>query len=250
MSGFLYYVPGGTRRITLDELRVRGLGHAFDRPPTAAEILARGPDGGTGVIVADPQRVPAARIRMAAGEQVWRRIGSKSPEQDGHPYVGYWLAEKPGPADLLRSPALSGHAVTLGDEREWLCPIARWLTGDPALPRASELSEDGQWQPGPVLGRYQRLWDIACRWWDTLSRAEVIDEGDGARMRFDFDGLHAAAVDCLQAQYAIGPVECAMLGLLNEQAAVEVLNAVVDWPTLKRWIEKKTRDADPVTAAT
>ncbi len=243
MSGFLYYLPERTRGISREDLVSLGLGYAIDRQFTAAEILAHGPDGGRGVIVADPRRVDPARIRMEAGGQSWRKAVGY--------WVGHYITERPGPADLLRSPAIAGHPVVLGDGREWICPLGRLVDGEPALPRASELDEDGQWRPGPVLERYRRLWEVACGWWDTLSRAEVIeDEAAGPRLRFDFSGLHEAAIECLQAQYAIGATEAAALGLLNEQVAREILNAAVDWPTLLNWMEKKTRANARSAAAT
>jgi len=247
MPGFLYYVPNASRGISREELCGLGLGYALGRTFTAAEILANGPDGGRGVIVADPRRVEPARIRMEASQQRWRKAVSY--------WVGHYISEPPGPADLLKSPAIAGHAVVLGDDREWICPVARLVHGEPALPRASELDEEGRWRPGPVLERYRRLWEVACAWWDTLLKGEVVETPEaggetGPRLRFDFSGLHEAAIECLQAQYAIGATEAAMLGLLNEQVASAVLNAAVDWPVLKEWLEKKAKAAGPAAAAT
>jgi hypothetical protein len=248
MPGFLYYLPKHSRRITLAEISALGLGYAFDRQITPAEVLAHGPDGGAGVIVADPQRVEPGRIGMHADQQIWRKMAGRGDAA----WVGMYADQRPTPADLARPSPLAGHAVTLGDGHEWLAPIARFLDGEPAVPRWSDLDAHGEWRPGVVIDRYAELWRVAEAWWDTLARAEVVDEtaASAPRLRFDFSGLHAGAVACLAANYALGATEAAMLRLLSDQVAREILNAAVDWPTFVAWVQKKTKAAIPEPAAT
>ena len=62
---------------------------------------------------------------------------------------------------------------------------------------------------------------------------EVIDP-----IEVTFDGLHHAAVQALAVNYVIGPAECDMLGLLTEEIAVKILDALIAAPTRAK-LQKK-----------
>lgn len=253
MPGLLYFVPG--RPFTAPELvRQHRLGYAFAADPLLRQVPGGGPDGEAGIVLVDRGRVPEHDIGYHASRQVWRRIPG------GKAWVGHYLdAGQPGPDDLARPRQLRGHAVELGDGRKWLVPIARgYLPVDGelrwycALPERSVYGEDGRWEPGPVVGQYQGLWDLATSWDDARRRAllaavEQQDKPAGdageVQLEFDFHGLHSGAVEVLAFNYTLGPVECDLLGLLTEQLAADVLCALVDLPTRLEWIsalEKKT----------
>ena len=57
---------------------------------------------------------------------------------------------------------------------------------------------------------------------------------------FDFDGLHDAALTALSTNYRIGKAEVNALGLFDDSSATAILSALVDWPTVLKWKEKKT----------
>lgn len=278
MSGFLYYIPKGHSGLTLADLAAVGLGYAFDRGPAKTQVL-KGPDDRAGVIVADEQRL-RREIRYISDQQTWRQLQSAKPRAESgpcapdpplsalgsplSPWVGLYRGDLPGPEDLARKDQLKGHWVRLADEREWLCPIARGWTDEDGelrwyhnLPQVLELDDVGEWRSGSVLAKYAPLWDLAERWDETLQHAWFKDdEGESGEqedesgekklaLHLTFQGAVDAAVVSLAANYRIGRVEAAMLGILTREIAADVLNALVDLPARREWAQKKMTDAGP-----
>jgi hypothetical protein len=269
MSGFLYYLPGARGSITAEELAAGPLAYAFDQRSRVTPCqVSGGPDGGSGLVVADNRRVPDVRIRYKTAEQQWQAMpwllgnGKKSKiAGDEHPpWVGFYTADRPGPEALLRDPALDGHPVRLGDGNRWVIPVARGcaqveegLVGYCNLPETTGLDwTSGEWVNKGVTDKYARLWEVATRWWDAitgkvLEDAEAEDESEG--LELDFSGKRDAALSVLQANYAIGTAEVALLELLDDQAINEVLCACVDWPTWTARLEKKTAPPDSASGS-
>ncbi len=50
------------------------------------------------------------------------------------------------------------------------------------------------------------------------------------------------AIDVLAVNYRIGPAEASLLGILSAGISREILDALVDRPTLEKWLEKKTAE--------
>jgi hypothetical protein len=271
MAGFLYYIAGVTDsgvEPVRSAVRACGLNYAFGPKASLERVCCQhGPDGGGGLIVGDTRRTAGVDVGHYPEKQVWRRIpenllaqplpndrGSEMSSDDSAAvWVGHVKGQPPGPADLIRADALPGTAVKLGDGNEWRIPAVRaWVSVDgaegwtPRLPRQADLGDDGVWKPGAVLPAYAELSRVAAAWWDELVRAGSEEaakanvETSKRRVELNFDDGLGAAVAVLAANYAIGPVETAMLGLLNGAAAADVLNAAVDWPTFCQWLEKKT----------
>lgn len=237
MNGFLYYISGKTREITADEIKECGLGYAIPAEKTAGGVMA-GPDGKNGVILADARRVLAHRVQYKADEQTWRRV----PGTAGS-WVGMWNDGVPGPADLARDKQLAGHYVTLGDDREWLVPVARGLVENEdagrlewytALPQRRELNDAGEWVSGDVMPKYGPLWDLACRLFDhTCGYSKSINV-------FTFSGADDGAALALGYNYAgLGRAEVSLLGLFDETICKEVLEMVIDWPVWSDFLKKK-----------
>lgn len=235
MSGFLYYIPKpGTFQPA--DLTAAGLAYAFEGRP-ATRTCSHGPDGGQGVILAQPGP-DDSQVGYYPDRQTWRRIPSSSA------WVGLYPDSRPGPADVLRRQTLDGHLVRLADGNQWLVPIARGIAeeGDgiawyPALPQRMDLDDEGKWQANGPLPKYEELWKLALIWWDAFRGVEVTDEG--ATVEFPGGNLFDAAVIALGANYRLGRVEVAMLGLLDSQSPARVLNALIDWPTLEAALQKK-----------
>ncbi len=239
MAGFLYYIPGQTRGIVLDAVRLRGLGYAFDGSGMSpCQVHGGGPDGGQGVVVADPAKVEKVGCYLA--EQTWARDSVLDV------WVGVYNDAKLGPADLERSESLGGHWVTLCDGQKWHIPVARGIREEDgdivyyhAVPRVSTRNDDGKWMPGDVVARYRGLWDLACRWYDLRMGALEAADGESDTIEFEFDGLHESAIQVLAENYTIGATEADILGLLSEQHAVAILDALVDIPTQMMLLKKK-----------
>jgi len=236
MPGFLYFVDGATRPLSLEQLQAAGLGHAFETRP--AQVVAnKGPSGAPGVVIAG-RGVETAALGYYPQRQRWAGcgLGASVGLDNSLPL--------PGPGDLLRPSPLRGHEVTLGDGNAWLIPVAR-ATVDAledalpyycALPCASQL-EEGEWVPGEVFPEYEELWGLALKWWDAIAGA-VLDADSGSAM-FDFGDMHSAAVKALAASYFIGAHEAALLRLLSGPHCRLILDALVDMPVVTRWLEKK-----------
>ncbi|MFA7254127.1 MAG: hypothetical protein WC107_06270 [Patescibacteria group bacterium] len=250
MAGFLYYIPGKTDAITRDEIVAAGLAYALG-PEVRKVTVLRGPDGCQGVVVVDPQSVAGERTAYRQSEQQWR----KSPHGDA--WVGMYADSRPVPEILAREKQIDGHLVALLDGNPWLVPVARGWTEEDGelrwyhtLPRRSELAADGSWCPGRVVERLAPLWSVAQRWLvATVGAANEVDS-DTRIVSFDFSGVHRAAVDVLKENYRIGEAEASMLGVLSKEACREILDALVDRPTMERWLKKKRQTTTTLVGST
>lgn len=247
MAGLLYYLPGKSEHVVLADLAAAGLGYAFERELIARGVQ-RGPEGqGVGVVVADP-RLTESKLGYWPEKQSWRKVPGLEA------WVGFYPDDRPQPVELLRRQVVPGHEVELADGRHWLIPVARAAVEEQdeivgyqsALPETTAIDDNGHWVRGGLLPRYDELWALALRWWDALTKAGADQSAEAAetnRVEFDFAGVMDGALIALAANYRIGKADVALLGLFDEQRAIAILNALVDWPTFKRWVQKKTAAA-------
>jgi len=240
MAGLLYYVPN-RKHATLADLGELGLAYAFEGDCTPRGT--RGPDGADGVILADCRRVES--IGHYADRQQWQQI----PGNPAGAWVGRYTDQPTLPEDLQRLESLPGHMVRLADGREWLVPVARgwaeqggeavWYV---ALPQTMKLDENGTtWVQGDVLDRYGPLWQLACRWWDFRFGSAAEDDCEGAQRGMDFAACADAAVAALAVNYRLSAIEVSLLGLLADGIPPQILMAVVDWPTMENFLERKKK---------
>jgi len=248
VSGLLYYIPGQTRAIKLEQLPELGLAHAFEGRLTPREV-SRGPDGDRGVVIADPDRLSEHLLGYWPERQTWHKIPGAA---DKPVWLGSPHGERVEPRDLIRETPLAGHWVHLADGQDWLVPVARGLADDEdsltwysALPAAVTLDDAGNWTRGGVVAKYQQLWQIACDWWDAVQAAPVEEVEDGdqgtarVRVRFSFENVCDAALVALATNYRLNKAEVAFLGLFDDACAREVLMALVDWPVAREFLKKK-----------
>lgn len=243
----LFYFFPAVQKATAETFRAAGLAHALDGELGIAsrQVFDRGPDGGPGCVAALAGSDDG--LGYHGDRQRWRKIpASPSPAWVGVP------SEPPTlPEQLARRRLVPGHAVELADGRPWIVPIARrWDDGEGgwyrALPARSRLDENGQWQSGDVLETYRDLWETASAWDESLANAVQKKTADGrVSARFDFPGLHAAALKVLAVNYRLGPAEADLLGLLTENHCIEILHAAIDVPTRIAWFAQKKTAADP-----
>lgn len=245
--GFLYYIPGGSRSVRIGD--VPALAYAFDGAIIAREVIGAGPDGKTGVVIADAS-TPAEKLGYYADQQTWRRV----PRTDY--WVGFETADPPGPDSLRRKRMLPGHPVELADGHTWTVPsvIVREATDDGmsgrlALPTTVGVNDNGDWVRLGVLPQHERLAGVAQSWFemliDTLAAAGQSQDAEEAtknvRISMTFAEWFDAVVTVLQANYRISAVEATSLKILNEDVAAVILNAAVDMPTLLEYLGKKAR---------
>lgn len=255
MSGLLYYLPECTRAIKVADLGKIGLGYAFDSRLVPREVQ-RGPGGDRGVVVADPDRLPEHLLGFWPEKQTWLKIPGLPDGKEA--WVGRHNDQPVRPPDLVRESVLPGHFVTLADGNDWLVPIARGINADgdepfgyPNLPQTVGVDDAGAWTQGGVVPKYRRLWEIATAWWDAFAAAGpgpddvddvVVDDKRKVTIEFDFPGVNDAALYALATNYRVGKAEVALLGLFDDRSTVEVLEALIDWPTVQAWIKKKVSE--------
>jgi hypothetical protein len=190
------------------------------------------------VIVADPKRVET--IGLFPDKQTWRKIPGKEI------WVGFFNDARPTPDDLGREEQHDGHFVTLNDGNEWLVlAIRQWsiengeLVWSYGVPQVSQLDDDGVWSPGPIQNCFEPIWKVACDWDD--AKVIAFDEEDDSPGTPFSAGIDAAVM-ALAVNYVVGPAECALLDLFTQPTAIEVLDALTDWPT-RIELQKKITEA-------
>lgn len=241
MSACLYYVPNETRSISTQRVAELGLGHAFDRDRWIAREAQHGPGGTAGVCLMRKGSMDGSKLGYYPDRQSWRVVPHSSA------FVGYYTEDRPTPATLVRAQILPGHLVELADGNRYEIPVARqWVELDGApkwacmLPERTEVDANGAWTPGGVIARHAALWAVAEKWWETIRGAEVTDEGgETIKVAFNFAELNDSALLALATNYHVSRAEVGALGLFDDRCAREVLNALVDWPTLAEWLKKK-----------
>lgn len=247
MAGFLYFLPGA-RSIEPKQLAELGLSYALD-PQGSKSVLQvhKGPEGLNGLLFANAQRVDPGRCGYYPERQTWRKHHAKGF------YVGMETGLPIGPEDLLRKDALPGVDLQLGDDRYWRIPRARRWSGDDdpevaplfeiCLEQRMEQDATGEMVPGTVLPRYAELWGIATAYFHHCVGAASDEEEDVLRGGDDTLTLTRACVltaRVLQANYAVGLLECSLLGLLTSSNWRAILDALIDWDTYDALRQKKT----------
>ncbi len=251
MAGLLYYVPGHSGQMTSGDACKLGLAHAFghlkDEGLRCNGVYNNGPDvkdggSGAGTVIADPSF--AGKLGVYLDRQAWRKVPGSSA------YVGYYTDDPPKPQDLLRSQVIPGRVVLLGDDQQWMAPIARGVLGSEdelvyhcPLPTATTIGDDGEWGRGSIMPKYLPLWEAATRVWNAISAECLAAPGNSDTERdvsIDCAGGNDAAMLAIATNYRVGKAEVALLGLFNSQAVSGILLTLVDWQTIASWTEKKT----------
>ena len=236
MSTFAYFVSGARPGWSHDKLVSLGLGYALEDKHTARGC-DNGPGGQNGIVVCHGTNSDG-RLGYFPERQSWRKI----PDTDL--WCGCDNKEKPTPDDLARVQQITGQWQVLDDGHKWLLPTARrWvemddrLLWDYSLPRRLSLNDNGQWVPGEVKPRYERLWAMAMAYEQAAADAAANATGDV--VRFEFPELDELAITALQVNYRVGPVECDLLGIYDDAARSRIVAVLLDDDTRNSWIKKK-----------
>lgn len=236
-----------------------GLGHHFDADDAVVARQVPGFESGgekrAGIVVARAKTIPERRVGYYPTTQRWRRMTGKGLAASGRLWVGRDL-ELSSPGILARPDPLPGHRVELGDGREWIVPIARqFLEADgvtapcSVVPRAMTLDESGEWVQGDVVDRWRTLWTIGEFWAEAMGTLARKAAKGSAAQGYNYAELADRAVEALGSSYRIGRDEAALLGLITQETAVEILHAVIDMPGLRQLTEKTASAGDPLAEA-
>jgi hypothetical protein len=239
MRSFFYFVPN-RQILTLADSAKIGLAYAFEAGIDCTQVQ-NGLGGQPGIVCAQQDSYVLGKNGYHASQQIWRQIPGSEV------WVGHYRDELPGPEDLARAKQLSGWSLELGDGQRWVVPMARsynehgsgedaelrWSVG---LPQRLDLAADGRWTRTGISPRYAALWELAEGW--LRMRTQTSSPDDHAR--FDEQGETDGAVCALQANYRLGRVEAALLGLFQvDDMVVEVLDRLIDRPTVEAFTKKK-----------
>lgn len=238
MPAFLYYLPGLTHaqlaRETLLEHPLAGVlrdclagAPEFQRRLSVRNILNRGPDGGSGVLVAPvPQRGHGAQP-----------LGYYPERQQWHELEQHWVGVDTelgiDPVDLLRPGSLEGLEVRLNG-LVWQVPIIRRGGMHPTLPQT--LVRRGGTFAKALRREWQSVWDASGRIWDLAFRQSSAE----------FEEVFDLCCQMLAVNYRVGDDELSILETLDTENFRAVFEAVLDWPTVSAILESTTpADAPP-----
>jgi hypothetical protein len=240
MSSFLYFASGITTPITLERVAQLDLRHAFDSVPMHGPIDGRTPSGAAGMIMANSSDDSTVDLRYWPDSQVWR----KRPG-DECVWVGYWKDLPPTESDLARSKQMPGDVVTLADGNEWRVPRLWWHAEQNgfqlALPTYYDLADTGEWICGAIDEAFAHLKALA----DRLLAGVYFVDADESVPRLTTSEMLELAPALLSVNYAISPIECAILKLFKRDGTLrKIAEAAVDYETAMTWVQKKTAQPD------
>jgi hypothetical protein len=233
MCGFIYFASGITNPVTSELIGQLDLAYAFQSLPMHGVVEGRTPSGAAGTLMCDPARMGEWAMAFGGG-QVWR----KRPGDDCV-WIGYWKDSPPTPHSLARAKRLAGDAVTLADGQAWQVPRFWWHAAEDGfqlqLPRYYDLDDAGEWVYGDVDEAFADLKPVADR-----LLAGVYRTSD-ATPPLTTTELLAVAPQLLAVNYAVAPLECAMLKLFKRDGSLRrIAELAVDYDQAMAWLEKKT----------
>lgn len=236
----LYYVPG-VRVATADVLSERGIS-ALAGVHVSSVAVTRGPgDNGPGVVCAAQG---ASRPGFYPDSQVWH------PCDDGNWMVGWDASTTPKPASLARVEQIAGHLVTLGDDQDWLVPVARSFPIGTALPEALVIGPNGELVSEP-LPKFAQISQSAERVWEAFmaaSEREGVDDGIQDDRDLEVADAFDIATQALALNYHVSKWELSALRLMTTDTMWGVLRALIDFPAIEAELKKNLGATPPVTS--
>ncbi|MGB0714273.1 MAG: hypothetical protein ACPGXK_00230 [Phycisphaerae bacterium] len=252
MAGFLYYIPKVNNNEVTDQLiKAKELDYALGSNRSVRGLM-KGPDGVEGVVIGNKRSIAAEKVGYFPDKQSWRQI----PKSDC--WVGMYNDDRPTPEDLVVPAPLGGHKVKLADDQMYTIPVALMYSEEfrgpsPALPHSVDVTDDGDWTLGKVFGTYANLEELANQFWNAFAMGIQSDEGseDGqsGQVKFDFAGVSDGALAALSTNYAVNKAEIVLAGLFGGSVQQEILQALIDWPSVQEFIKKKAAESQALVTS-
>ena len=250
MSSFIYYFPTTEMLPSAETFERFGVQYAC--PPSIANqfrygVTLDGPDGKSGVIY--QQNATTKSLQYDATKQRWKRI----PNTDA--YVGVWTNDPPKAEKLIKSDAIAGQYVPLGDGDRWLIPIARFecdneTTGN--LTPQIDVDDFGNIIPGAFSPTQDKLNQMAER----LAQSFIVgfdkfvnDNSPNQRFHFDIDDQDP--FDIIAANYRVSPAEIVLLNLFRwrDESFKDIVKIFIDANSyLQLWAKKKASEQTSIDA--
>jgi hypothetical protein len=207
MSSFLYFASGILNPLTTELVGQLELRHAFAAVPMHGRIDGRTPSGASGQMMSDPQAERDLAYRPE--EQVWR----KRPG-DECLWVGYWKDSPPSEKFLRRENQMPGEFIGLAGDL-WQVPRLWWHAEADgfqlALPTYYDMADTGEWICGAIDEAFAHLKPLAER----LMAGVYFSTSEESVPPLTTAELLDLAPQLLAVNYAVSPIECAMLKLFQ-----------------------------------
>ncbi len=163
------------------------------------------------------------RINFENEVQVWHDI-------PGTPLsIGYNIDQPPQPSDFLKHDFLPGHRLILGDNQEYIVPLARKFNAGCVLPFDLSMLVEGELKKVTV-SKYLELQKIAEKlavWQGFVKGAEKDTEFLSTDAKYFMTCCKVMAIN-----YHLDHREISILKLFNSINAIKILQYVVDSPYL------------------
>ena len=226
MTGFLYFIP---EKASADHSILVDAGiTAMDGNETiAVRQVDSGPNNHPGVIIICQNQgstLKTARHGFYRDDQQWIECES------GQFWLGYEVAKKPSPDDLIRAQPIEGHQVDLGDDNQWLIPIARQFPNGTRLPQSIKCGVDGS-MVFEAIEKYAGITADADLLFETFTQGADIDDAEFVRI----------AIDCLAINYRVSKYEASALSLLSTTNINQLTGALIDMPSIKAETEAQLK---------
>ena len=219
MAHFLYAIPNGGM-VNAEKLKTAGLAGIFEGVTYSQRQTSQGPGGGdcTLICIGDD----AKALYFKPEQQAWQQ------SLNGKYQVGLYEKDKPTEEILRREKQLAGHEIEMGDGSKWLVPVARIITGGSSLPQSLILGKNGEVLT-EALPQYAQFSAKAEKLWEDF-RNEISKKKE--KIKMTIPERMAFAIEALAWNYHIGTEEVNLLKLITTQNLHEVLEAIIDIPTL------------------
>jgi len=237
MSGFIYAISNAGM-VTAKKLEEVGLANIFEGVNYSQRQTAQGPGGGdcTLICIGDD----AKRLYFKPEEQSWQQ------SLNGKYRVGFYEKDRPTPEILARENQINGHEVELGDGSKWLVPIARIITGGSALPQSLVLGKNGE-VTTEALPQYAQFSAKAEKVWEDFLIEIKQREGES---KLTIAERMTLAIEALAWNYHIGTEEINLLKLITTQNLHEILEVIIDVPTLIKVAKEMETEKKNIEVAT
>jgi len=218
-----------------------GLSYAFEDSAAASNpLLAAGPSGEVGTVLADKRRLAGQALGYYPSQQTWRQI----PQSEL--WVGYYENAQPTPEDLARRKLIPGDLVELADGQQWQIPRVRRRIIHSALPARMDLDESGSWVYGGLAAAERELFELVTPWVDLILSAaqQQTDQqsSETASVELSLADELDKVVRLVAANYVVSRIELAMLAALSEAVLDGIILAAIDYQAV-RDLAKKNESA-------
>lgn len=231
--GFIYYIPRVKGRPAETDMALAGMAGLSVGMCTTTQV---GCDGIGGVVFTVTEKSNGNENTIHnLSLQSWTKI------PDLELWVGYNLYDKPKPKDFLRKDYLNGDKLNLGDDNEWIIPMARKFEEGCILPKAISMMREGEITQ-VLISKYLPLQKIAeklkCFYpWEMeeAERNKVWEEMS------DWKSIFKICLEIIRFNYNISNYEASILGIFTDKNAINILQSVVDLKTYIEYAEKEVK---------